>query len=892
MKLDSDGVKSSMTRNADHCAASSPATRQASAPSSSSSCSRAENAAPPTSALVGARSVDAAGIAGATCASIGGGTAPAPRRLAAPTAAGRAGRGVAGRRIRCSRGSRAASSFASEAVRRDVLRAAQQGRAARRRHAPRGRAALLLQELRRRRASSRVQRPRGAVDLARDVARPAEGRERPRSRTKACARGRASSRSLRASGIAHPRIAVCGLNPHTGDGGSSAARRSTSSRRRSSGPRAQAIDARRPFPADTIFVARAGGRLRRGRHDVPRPGPDRDEADGLRSRRHGAWRPADPVATRPTARRTTSPGKTSPASRGCSRRSSWRCALPRRPAPRADAAAPAAHRIPRRRQQAARVARGPRPRPGAEVRWRDVQDRSRRDPPPGGTLARPARRRSRRDARVARSARSGRAARGKERGLFLLGCSRSRRRSSASSRTCRRTRPTATRSRSASRRRIPATSRSRSASPAIMRWNALAMVVRANQAYGELGGHIASYASAAEIFEVGFNHFFRAPTTGTAATSCSSSRTRRPASMRARFSRAASTEEQLANYRQEVGGGGLSSYPHPWLMPDFWQFPTGSMGIGPISAIYQARFMRYLEHRGIADTRRPARVGRVRRRRDGRARVDRRAHARRAREARQPHVRRQLQPAAPRRPGARQRPDHPGARGAVHRRRLERDQGAVGLRLGPAVRARHEPRAAAPLRRDGRRRVPDARRQRRRLQPRALLRPRSGAAGARRAHDAGRDRRATPRRPRLPQAPRRASRARAHRGQPTVILAKTKKGYGMGERGRVAHDRRTSRRSSTSTRCRRFRDRFALPLDRRRSRASCASTARPRTAPRSRTCARAARRSAALCRARRRAAPPLAVPPLEQLSRQFALERRTARRCRPRWRSCACSARC
>ena len=122
------------------------------------------------------------------------------------------------------------------------------------------------------------------------------------------------------------------------------------------------------------------------------------------------------------------------------------------------------------------------------------------------------------------------------------------------------------------------------------------------------------------------------------------------------------TEAQLANYRQEVGGGGLSSYPHPWLMPEFWQFPTGSMGLGPISAIYQARFMRYLQHRGIADTSASPRVGRFRRRRDGRARIHRRAHARRAREARQPHLRHQLQPAAARRPGARQRPDHPGAR--------------------------------------------------------------------------------------------------------------------------------------------------------------------------------------------------------------------------------------
>ena len=133
---------------------------------------------------------------------------------------------------------------------------------------------------------------------------------------------------------------------------------------------------------------------------------------------------------------------------------------------------------------------------------------------------------------------------------------------------------------------------------ALVRWNALAMVVRANRASGELGGHIASYASAADLFEVGFNHFFRGGQS--TATSCTSSRIRRRASMRAPSSKGGSREEQLDNYRRETGGKGLSSYPHPWLMPNFWQFPTGSMGLGPLIAIYQARFMRYLEHRGIA----------------------------------------------------------------------------------------------------------------------------------------------------------------------------------------------------------------------------------------------------------------------------------------------------
>ena len=137
---------------------------------------------------------------------------------------------------------------------------------------------------------------------------------------------------------------------------------------------------------------------------------------------------------------------------------------------------------------------------------------------------------------------------------------------------------------------------------AIMRWNALAMVMRANMAAGELGGHIASYASAAEIFEVGFNHFFRAGGDGGGDIVYFQPHSAPGVYARA-FLEGRLSEENLKRYRRETGGGGLSSYPHPWLMPDFWQTPTGSMGIGPISAIYQARFMRYLTNRGLMDTR-------------------------------------------------------------------------------------------------------------------------------------------------------------------------------------------------------------------------------------------------------------------------------------------------
>ncbi|WP_431033789.1 alpha-ketoglutarate dehydrogenase [Pseudomonas yamanorum] len=141
----------------------------------------------------------------------------------------------------------------------------------------------------------------------------------------------------------------------------------------------------------------------------------------------------------------------------------------------------------------------------------------------------------------------------------------------------------------------------------VVRWNALAMVVRANQAYGELGGHIASYASAADLFEVGFNHFFRARNGSFGGDLVFYQPHSAPGIYARAFLEGRLSEADLAHYRQEIGAGkadarGLSSYPHPWLMADFWQFPTGSMGIGPISSIFQARFMRYLQHRGLQDT--------------------------------------------------------------------------------------------------------------------------------------------------------------------------------------------------------------------------------------------------------------------------------------------------
>jgi pyruvate dehydrogenase E1 component len=134
---------------------------------------------------------------------------------------------------------------------------------------------------------------------------------------------------------------------------------------------------------------------------------------------------------------------------------------------------------------------------------------------------------------------------------------------------------------------------------AYIRWNAMAMVVQANRQSSEYGGHIASYASAATLYEVGFNHFWRAPSEQHPGDMVFMQGHSSPGIYARAFLEGRLSEDQLRRFREEVGGGGLSSYPHPWLMPDFWQFPTVSMGLGPMMAIYQARFVRYLEHRGI-----------------------------------------------------------------------------------------------------------------------------------------------------------------------------------------------------------------------------------------------------------------------------------------------------
>ena len=135
-----------------------------------------------------------------------------------------------------------------------------------------------------------------------------------------------------------------------------------------------------------------------------------------------------------------------------------------------------------------------------------------------------------------------------------------------------------------------------------IRWNAMAMVTKANLKPGAVGGHIASFASSATMYDVGFNHFFKGDNHGNGADLVFFQGHISPGIYARSFLEGRLTEDQLNNFRFEADGKGLSSYPHPWLMPDYWQFPTVSMGLGPILAIYQARFMKYMEHREIKET--------------------------------------------------------------------------------------------------------------------------------------------------------------------------------------------------------------------------------------------------------------------------------------------------
>ncbi len=302
----------------------------------------------------------------------------------------------------------------------------------------------------------------------------------------------------------------------------------------------------------------------------------------------------------------------------------------------------------------------------------------------------------------------------------------------------------------------------------LIRWNALAMVMRANQSGDDLGGHIATFSSAATLYDVGFNYFFRAPTDDNPGDLIYYQGHSSPGIYARSFLEGRLDEDDLDRFRREVDGKGLSSYPHPWLMPDYWQFPTVSMGLGPIQAIYQAHIMKYLDSRGLVpmgDRKVWAFLG------DGECDEPESLGVlgpRGARETRQPDFRRQLQPAAPRRTRARQRQDHSGTRRNISRCRLECDQGGLGATVGSALCQRRQRLDATAHERDGRRRVSELQSQGRRVYARALLRQ-----VARTVEDGGepfgrRHHAAEPRRPRSVQGVCRISRGgepprRAHR---------------------------------------------------------------------------------------------------------------------------------
>ncbi len=269
---------------------------------------------------------------------------------------------------------------------------------------------------------------------------------------------------------------------------------------------------------------------------------------------------------------------------------------------------------------------------------------------------------------------------------------------------------------------------------AYMRWNALAMVVQANRASSEYGGHIATYASAATLYEVGFNHFWRARSAAHPGDMVFMQGHSSPGIYARAYLEGRLDEAQLLRFRQEVRRRRAVVVSASLAHAGFLAIPDGVDGLGPddgdlpgaIRALSGAS-----RHRpGLGSQG----VGFPRRRRDGRAGVDGRADHAGAREARQPDLRHQLQPAAPGWTGARQRQDHSGARGGVSRRRLERHQGAVGFALGSAARARPKGPAQAPDGRVRRRRISEFQVQGRRLYARAFLRQVSGAEGNGRQH--------------------------------------------------------------------------------------------------------------------------------------------------------------
>ena len=347
----------------------------------------------------------------------------------------------------------------------------------------------------------------------------------------------------------------------------------------------------------------------------------------------------------------------------------------------------------------------------------------------------------------------------------------------------------------------------------LVRWNALAMVVRANKMQEGIGGHISTFASAATLYEVAFNHFLRAQTETGDRDIVYFQGHAAPGMYARAYLEGRIPRQKLENFRRELkAGGGLSSYPHPWLMPDFWEFPTVSMGLGPIQAIYQARFIRYLENRGLKQSDRRQGLGLPRRRRNGRTRVAGLHHPGLARAARQPDLRGELQPAAAGWPGARQRQDHSGTGSHLPRRRMERDQSHLGQRLGQPHPQRSRWPAGQAHGRDHRRPVPEILRRERRLLPAQLLRHRSafaqdGGASFRRAAVLACGWADTIPSKFTPLSKLPSSTADHRR----IILAKTIKGYGLGEAGEgknITHQQKKLNDEELSM----FRSRFGIPI--------------------------------------------------------------------------------
>ena len=340
------------------------------------------------------------------------------------------------------------------------------------------------------------------------------------------------------------------------------------------------------------------------------------------------------------------------------------------------------------------------------------------------------------------------------------------------------------------------------------------MVLRANNAFAGIGGHLSTYASAASLYEVGFNHFFRGKDGGGAGDQVFYQGHAAPGMYARAFLEGRLSEDQLDHFRRETSPRqGLSLVPAPAAHARLLGVPDGLDGPRPDRGDLPGP-LQPLPRRTAAsrDTSRLARLGLPRRRRDGRARVARRPPRRRPRGARQPDLRRQLQPAAPRRPGPRQRQDHPGARGDLPRRRLERHQGHLGPRVGRAPRPRRRRRPRREDERDRRRRVPEVLGRRRRLHPGALLRPRPAPPAARRAPHRRRPRRKLRRGGhdyRKVYAAYKA--ATEYRGAPTVILAKTIKGWTLGP-GVEARNITHQAKKLSEAELRIFRDRLELPI--------------------------------------------------------------------------------